>query len=87
MPPSVDQLLLKVNFPLLGENTPSGWTVNIVDTPGFRDIKENIQEVAKESVDVSAAYIYLLQTENVGGSEVSELLEPLATKDQGRLNY
>lgn len=85
MPPPIDQLVLRVNFPLLGQNTPHGWTVNIVDTPGFRDVNDHIQQVAKETVDFSAGYIYLLQTENVSGSEVSELLKPLARKDQSRL--
>ena len=76
-------LTLTVSLPLLTYNVPPGWTVSLVDTPGFGEANEYIQQLAEESVEVSAAYIYLLQTESIGGSEAKEMFASIAKKDQG----
>lgn len=83
MPPPVTRLTLRVSLPLLAHNVPSGWTVSLVDTPGFGEAREHVQQLAKDSVEVSAAYIYLLQTESIGGTEVNETFSSLAEKDPG----
>ena len=57
--------------------------MSLVDTPGFGEAKEHVQQLAEDSVEVSAAYIYLLQMENIGGTDVSETFSSLAQKDPG----
>ena len=79
--PSVTNLTLSVSLPLLTYHVPSGWTVSLIDTPGFGETNEHVQQLAEDSVEVSAAYIYLLQTENIGGVEVNEMFASLAKKD------
>ena len=74
---------LHVSLPLLASGVPRGWTVNLVDTPGLGEANETIQQLAEHSVQLSAAYIYLLQTENVGSKLVNETFKTLADKDQG----
>ena len=74
-------LTLSVSLPLLTYNVFPGWTVSLIDTPGFGEANEHVQQLAEDSVEVSAAYIYLIQTENIGGVEISEMFAFLAKKD------
>ena len=76
-------LILKVYIPLLADKVPSGWTVSLVDNPGFGEAKEHITQLADASIVSSSAYIYLLQTENIGGKEVAEFFKQLKETDQG----
>ena len=87
MQPSVPSLTLMVSLPLLTYNVPPGWTVSLIDTPGFGEANEHVQQLAEDSVEVSAAYIYLLQTESIGGIEISEMFQSIAEKDPGIAGY
>ena len=87
MPPSVDGLFLRVHIPLLTESVPPGWTISLVDTPGFGEKNYHVQQMAKEALETSAAYVYLLQTENIGGTAVGETFQSLAEKDPGIVVY
>lgn len=78
-PPTV---ILKVNIPLLAGRVPSGWTVSLVDNPGFGEAKEHVVQLADASLITSSAYIYLLQTENIGGTEAAEFFKELIAKDK-----
>ena len=83
MPPPIDGLMLQVHMPLLANNVRPGWTVSLVDTPGFGEENYHVQQLAKEAVETSAAYIYLLQSENIGGTTVGQAFHSLAIKDPG----
>lgn len=83
MPPRIESLMLQVHMPILTKNVPPGWRVNLADTPGFGEENEHVQQLAEEAMETSAAYIYLLQTENIGGKAVGETFHSLATKDPG----
>lgn len=78
-PPAV---ILKVNIPLLSGKVHSGWTVSLVDNPGFGEAKEHVVQLADASLITSSAYIYLLQTENIGGTEAAEFFKELIRKDK-----
>lgn len=75
-------LVLKVYIPLLADKVPSGWKVNLVDNPGFGEAREHVTQLAEASIVTSSAYIYLLQTENIGGEEAEEFFKELAQKDK-----
>lgn len=81
----MSRLTLRVALPLLAHNVPPEWTVSLVDTPGFGEAIEHVQQLAEDSFEVSAAYIYLLQTENIGGTDVFETFSSLAEKDPGNI--
>ena len=80
-------LILKVYIPLLADKVPSGWTISLVDNPGFGEAKEHITQLADASIVSSSAYIYLLQTENIGGKEVAEFFRQLNETDQCKYMY
>ena len=73
---------LKVNIPLLSGSVPPGWTVSIVDNPGFGEAKEHVTQLAEASMVTSSAYIYLMQTENVGGREAVDFFKELQRIDK-----
>ena len=75
-------MTLKVNIPLLSGSVPPGWTVSIVDNPGFGEAKEHVTQLADTSMVTSSAYIYLVQTENVGGKEAADFFKELQTIDK-----
>ena len=75
-------MTLKVNIPLLSGSVPPGWTVSIVDNPGFGEAKEHVTQLADASMVTSSAYIYLVQTENVGGKEAADFFKELQTIDK-----
>ena len=56
-------LVLKANIPILVGSVPDGWTVSLVDNPGFGEAKEHVSRLA----GYSSAYIYLLETGSIGG--------------------
>lgn len=78
-------MILQVNMPLLCGSVPSGWDVSIVDNPGFGEAKEHITQLAEASMLTSSAYIYLMQTENVGGREAAEFFKDLVKTDNSML--
>ena len=63
---SAPELLLKVNIPLIAEKAPKGWTISLVDNPGFGESKKNIVQATSESWEASTAYIYLTSKDSVG---------------------
>ena len=77
-------MTLKVNIPLLSGSVPPGWTVSITDNPGFGEAMEHITQLAEASVVTSSAYIYLMQTENVGGREAADFFKELQRMDKSR---
>ena len=79
-------MILKVNIPLLADRVPPGWTVSLVDNPGFGEAKEHVVQLADASLITSTAYIYLLQTENIGGTEVADFFKELSQKDNCKIN-
>ena len=76
-------VVLKVNIPLLAGRVPPGWTVSLVDNPGFGEAKEHVGQLDAASLVTSSAYIYLLQTENIGGTEAADFFKELIRKDKG----
>ena len=77
-------MTLKVNIPVLSGSMPPGWTVSIIDNPGFGEAKEHITQLAEASMATSSAYIYLIQTENVGGREAADFFKQLQSMDKSR---
>lgn len=78
-------LTLKVCIPMLAKKVPHGWIVSLVDNPGFGEAKEHVTQIADASIVTSSAYIYLLQTENIGGKEAAEFFKELNEKDPGKI--
>lgn len=74
-------LILKANIPILVGRVPSGWTVSLVDNPGFGEAKEHITRLAKVSMKISSAYIYLLETGSVGGEEAAKFFRKLMKRE------
>ena len=79
----VSNLVLEVNIPMLDDGVPEDWKVSLVDNPGFGEAKECITELADASMVTSSAYIYLVQTENVGGKEAAAFFMELDKLDKG----
>ena len=82
----MSDLTLRTWCPMLAENVPQGWTVYLVDTPGIGEAKQHIEQLASEALEVSAAYIYLLQPDGIEGKEVKETLTSLASKDSSKFH-
>lgn len=78
-------MILKVNIPLLTGSIPPGWEVSIVDNPGFGEAKEHITQLAEASMVTSSAYIYLMQTEDIGGKDAEHFFKSLQKADEGLL--
>ena len=53
-----------------------------MDNPGFGEAKEHVVQLAEASMISSSAYIYLLQTENIGGTEAAEFFKELIRNDK-----
>ena len=64
-------------------SVPPGWTVSIIDNPGFGETEEQITQLAEASMVTSCAYIYLLPTENIGGRDAAEFFRELKRIDEG----
>lgn len=77
-------LVLKVNVPLLDCEIPKGWTVSLVDNPGFGEDNAHIEQLASMSVKVSAAYIYLMDTERMDSKKDKESLHEIALRDDSK---
>ena len=71
---------------MLADNVPSGWTVSLVDNPGFGEAKQHVVQLADASLITSSAYIYLLQTESIGGVAAQEFFKDLCTRDKCKVN-
>ena len=80
-------LILRVHLPLLTENVPPGWRVSLVDNPGFADAKEHVSKLAESSIGTSAAYIYLIETQQLMDKEDRDTFTFLAKQDPGIHTY
>ena len=78
--------VLIVNIPLLADEVPPGWTVSLVDNPGFGEAKEHVQ-LADASLVTSSAHIYLIQTENIGVTEAAHFFKELTQKYKNSYSY
>ena len=78
------EVVLRVNIPMLSDKVPPGWTVYLVDNPGFGENKEQISQLAGASMKVSCAYIYLLSIDYIGGKAAASFFQELGEKDRGK---
>ena len=69
---------------MLDIGVPSDWTVNIIDNPGFGETRKWITHLANNSMVFSSAYIYLLQMESIGGTDVAKFFTDLNKIDSGK---
>ena len=60
------ELNLRVNIPLLKSRLPDEWVIQLVDNPGFGDSNQLTREIASQSWESSAAYLYLTSPETKG---------------------
>ena len=74
-------VVLKANIPLLVGSVPKGWTVSLVDNPGFGEAKEHVTHMASVSMRISSAFIYLLETGSIGGEEAAKFFKKLIEKE------
>ena len=81
-PSNKPDLLLRVNVPLLAENAPEGWSVVLVDNPGFGEAKQHIAQITSESWESSAAYVYLTTPETKGLIAEVDLFKAFHSKGQ-----
>lgn len=64
---------------------PQGWTVCLVDNPGFGEAKQHVLQLAERSMRCSSAYIYLSETTSLGGTVDARAYRTIA--DQDRESY
>lgn len=83
LPIESQTVVLKLNVPILSASIPPGWTVSIVDNPGFGEAKEHVTQLADASMVTSSAYIYLMTTGDVGGEKAAEFFKELQQIDKG----
>ena len=57
-----------------------------MDNPGFGEAKEHVTQLADISVVTSSAYIYLMQTENIGGTEAAAFFKEVQRIDSSNLH-
>ena len=74
-----------MNIPLFSGIVPHGWKISIIDNPGFGEANEQITQLAEASLVTSSAYIYLMQTENIGGREAADFFRELKTIDESKV--
>lgn len=79
-------LLLQVSIPMLENGVPLDWKVSLMDNPGFGETREHITHLADISMAFSSAYIYLVQMENIGGTEAAKFFIELDKIDRGKCN-
>lgn len=77
-------MILKVCIPILDEGVPPEWTVSLVDNPGFGEARENITQLADNSMVTSSAYIYLVQAGDEDGTAAANFFKDLQRKDEGK---
>ena len=70
-----------MNIPLLIGKVPLGWTVSLVDNPGFGEAQEHITQIADSSLLTSSAYVYLVETGQLGGTEPRDFYKELHKRD------
>ena len=68
---------------MLDERVPMDWKVSLMDNPGFGETTKCITNLADASITFSSAYIYLIQLENVGGTEADKFFTALNKIDGG----
>lgn len=71
---------------MLDSGVPLDWKVSLMDNPGFGETRECITHLADTSMVFSSAYIYLVQMENVEGTEVAKFFIELDKIDRGNCN-
>ena len=78
------EVVLEVHIPLLAaQNIEKGWSLNLVDNPGFGESNEYIQQIADASILISAAYILVTNTDNMDSKATTAFLNKLSEKDKG----
>ena len=70
---------------MLDQGVPLGWTVSLVDNPGFGEINKCITQLADASLVTSSAYIYLIQTGCISGEAETAFYKAIQVKDEGVL--
>ena len=73
-----------MNIPVLDGNIPQGWSVSLVDNPGFGEANKHIEQMAAVSMKSSAAYIYLMETERMDSQKDKESLQAIAMRDDSK---
>ena len=83
----ISEIVLKVNIPLLADKVPSSWSVSLVDNPGFGDAHEHVSQLADASMVTSSAYIYLMQTESIDGTIMTEFFKEMKQRDKCEFDF
>ena len=81
------QIILNVNLPLIAQRDHPGWTVSLVDNPGFGEYHESIANEAQNSLQRSAAYIVLVGVEDIKDREIIATFMNIAKYNEGKLKY
>ena len=81
------EVVLEVYIPLLTQdvNLP-GWSISLMDNPGFGESNVYIQQFADASIMISAAYILVTCTNNMDSRATTSFLKKLSEKDKGLPN-
>lgn len=74
-------------IPLLAQMVDSGWSVSLVDNPGYGESNEYIQQVADASIMISAAYILVTCSKSMDSHATASFLKKLSEKDKGLSSY
>lgn len=77
-----EKLILYANIDLLSGAQP-GWTVSLVDNPGFGEANEHISQIAEAAMNSSSVYIYLVETTAIGGDIDKKFFQELQSRDKG----
>ena len=80
------EVILEVYIPLLAtQNIDEGWSLCLVDNPGFGESNEYIQQLADASILISAAYVLVTCPSTMDSSATASFLKKLSEKDKGLL--
>ena len=76
--------VLQVRIPILSE-VPPGYSVSLVDNPGYGETNAHITQLADDSAKISSVYVYVTQSGNIAGTTDSEFFRKLAEQCPGML--
>lgn len=74
---------LYAHAPIL-ENVPAGWSLVLVDTPGFGEANmESITSLATKLLNTSSAYLYIVDVTSIADDTDARNMKCIVDRDQG----
>ena len=65
------------------EDVPPGWSVALVDNPGFGEDNQHIQQLAEVAMKTSSAYLYVVDSDALQDATDAKSFKLLYERDPG----